>query len=191
MCSVPNVLREGGECFSRISLLDSMFQRREVELVGEINEQSAQAVIRQLRHLHFEAPEQEITMFINSSGGEVPSGLALYDTMRAIKCPIRTVCMGFAGSIAAVLFAAGDRRDMLPHSELMIHDPSIRIGGSALRVAAISGNLMESRRAIASIISERTGHSLEEVFAKTSADCYFTAEQAVEWGLADAVIHEF
>ena len=192
MYYIPNIIRETSEGLNQIPIQDILFQRREVECIGEITEDSVAALILQLRYLHHEAPEQEITMYINSPGGEVSSGLALYDVMKAIQCPIRTVCVGTAASMAAILFLSGDKRDMLTHSKVMIHDPLIPggIGGSALKVDAVARNLMQTRQTIADIISRHTGKSLEDVLAKTASDSYFDAEQAVEWGLADRIIHE-
>ena len=192
MYYIPNIIRETSEGLNQIPIQDILFQRREVECIGEITEDSVAALIIQLRYLHREAPEQEITMYINSPGGEVSSGLALYDVMKAIQCPIRTVCVGTAASMAAILFLSGDKRDMLTHSKVMIHDPLIPggIGGSALKVDAVARNLMQTRQTIADIISRHTGKSLEDVLAKTASDSYFDAEQAVEWGLADRIIHE-
>lgn len=192
MYYIPNIIRETSEGLNQIPIQDILFQRREVECIGEITEDSVAALILQLRYLHHEAPEQEITMYINSPGGEVSSGLALYDVMKAIQCPIRTVCVGTAASMAAILFLSGDKRDMLAHSKVMIHDPLIPggIGGSALKVDAVARNLMQTRQTIANIISRHTGKSLEDVLAKTASDSYFDAEQAVEWGLADRIIHE-
>lgn len=192
MYYIPNIIRETSEGLNQIPIQDILFQRREVECIGEITEDSVAALILQLRYLHREAPEQEITMYINSPGGEVSSGLALYDVMKAIQCPIRTVCVGTAASMAAILFLSGDKRDMLAHSKVMIHDPLIPggIGGSALKVDAVARNLMQTRLTIANIISRHTGKSLEDVLAKTASDSYFDAEQAVEWGLADRIIHE-
>lgn len=192
MYYIPNIIRETSEGLNQIPIQDILFQRREVECIGEITEGSVAALILQLRYLHREAPEQEITMYINSPGGEVSSGLALYDVMKAIQCPIRTVCVGTAASMAAILFLSGDKRDMLAHSKVMIHDPLIPggIGGSALKVDAVARNLMQTRQTIANIISRHTGKSLEDVLAKTASDSYFDAEQAVEWGLADRIIHE-
>ena len=192
MYYIPNIIRETSEGLNQIPIQDILFQRREVECIGEITEDSVAALIIQLRYLHREAPEQEITMYINSPGGEVSSGLALYDVMKAIQCPIRTVCVGTAASMAAILFLSGDKRDMLAHSKVMIHDPLIPggIGGSALKVDAVARNLMQTRQTIADIISKHTGKSLEDVLAKTASDSYFDAEQAVEWGLADRIIHE-
>lgn len=192
MYYIPNIIRETSEGLNQIPIQDILFQRREVECIGEITEDSVAALIIQLRYLHREAPEQEITMYINSPGGEVSSGLALYDVMKAIQCPIRTVCVGTAASMAAILFLSGDKRDMLAHSKVMIHDPLIPggIGGSALKVDAVARNLMQTRQTIANIISRHTGKSLEDVLAKTASDSYFDAEQAVKWGLADRIIHE-
>ena len=192
MYYIPNIIRETSEGLNQIPIQDILFQRREVECIGEITEDSVAALILQLRYLHREAPEQEITMYINSPAGEVSSGLALYDVMKAIQCPIRTVCVGTAASMAAILFLSGDKRDMLAHSKVMIHDPLIPggIGGSALKVDAVARNLMQTRQTIADIISRHTGKSLEDVLAKTASDSYFDAEQAVEWGLADRIIHE-
>ena len=192
MYYIPNIIRETSEGLNQIPIQDILFQRREVECIGEITEDSVAALILQLRYLHREAPEQEITMYINSPGGEVSSGLALYDVMKAIQCPIRTVCVGTAASMAAILFLSGDKRDMLAHSKVMIHDPLIPggVGGSALKVDAVARNLMQTRQTIANIISRHTGKSLEDVLAKTASDSYFDAEQAVEWGLADRIIHE-
>ena len=192
MYYIPNIIRETSEGLNQIPIQDILFQRREVECIGEITEDSVAALILQLRYLHREAPEQEITMYINSPGGEVSSGLALYDVMKAIQCPIRTVCVGTAASMAAILFLSGDKRDMLAHSKVMIHDPLIPggIGGSALKVDAVARNLMQTHQTIANIISRHTGKSLEDVLAKTASDSYFDADQAVEWGLADRIIHE-
>lgn len=117
------------------------------------------------------------------------SGMALYDVMQAVSCPIRTVCVGLAASMAALLFVSGSRRGMLPHSRIMIHDPLIpQTGGSALRLKAISDDLMETRQIIAAVIAEHSGKSLEDILAKTATDSYFRAEDAVEFGLADHII---
>ena len=192
MIYIPNVIRETSEGLNQIPIQDILFQRREIECVGSITDESVAALILQLRYLQHEDPDKEITMYINSPGGEVTSGLALYDAMKAVKCPIRTVCCGIAASMAAVLFLSGDKRDMLPHSKVMIHDPLISggVGGSALKLDAVAKNIMQTRQTIAEIIAKHTGKSLDEVLAATASDSYFDAEQAVEWGLADNIIHE-
>lgn len=189
---LPGVLRETSEGLNRIEIQDILFQRREIQCTGSITTESASVLSLQLRYLQQEAPGQEITLFINSPGGEVDSGLAIYDTMRAIGCPIRTVCTGTAASMAAILFLSGDQRDMLPHSKVMIHDPLIPggVGGSALTVDAVARNLMRARQTIADIIARHTGKTLEEVLAKTASDSYFDAQEAVDWGLADRIIDQ-
>ncbi len=183
------IIKESTHGYCLIPIQDEMLSRREVELVGEVNADSVNALIRQLRYLQREDPEGQITLYINSPGGGVDSGMALYDVMQAVSCPIRTVCVGLAASMAALLFVSGSRRDMLPHSRIMIHDPLIvQTGGSALKLKAVSDDLMETRRIIAGIIAEHSGKSMEEILARTATDSYFRAKEAVEFGLADHII---
>ena len=178
---IPNdasIIKESTCGYHLIPLQDEMLSHREVELVGEVAPETVNALIRQLRYLQRQDPEGEITMYINSPGGSVDSGMALYDVMRAVGCPIRTVCVGLAASMAA-----------LPHSRLMIHDPLIlQTGGSALKLRAVSDDLMETRQIIARVIANHSGKSVEEVLAKTATDSYFRAEEAVSFGLADRII---
>lgn len=188
----PEIIKEtsGGTTYCPIQ--DELFNSsRSVEVVGEITRESVYSLILQLRYLQQSGPGKEITMYINSPGGSVSDGLALYDVMEATGCPIRTVCVGMAASMGALLFAAGDSRNMLPHASVMIHDPlTTGLGGSALRIEEASRRLMETRKTTAEIIAKHTGHSLEEVYEKTKQDSYFNAEEAVAWGLADRIIKE-
>ena len=167
MITIPCIIKESSEGFCRHTIQDEMFQNREIECVGEISQESVYGLILQLRYLQRVDPEKEITMYINSPGGEISSGLALYDTMQAVKCPVRTVCTGMAASMAALLFASGNRRDMLPHARIMIHDPLMSggVGGTALRVDALARDLMKMRETVAMIFSAHCGHALEEVYA--------------------------
>lgn len=183
------IIRESYHGYTLIPIQDEMLSHREVELVGEVDANSVNALVRQLRYLQRQDPEEQITLYINSPGGNVDSGLALYDVMQAVSCPIRTVCVGMAASMAALLFISGNRRDMLPHSRLMIHDPLIiQTGGSALKLKAVSDDLMETRQITARVIAEHSGKTMEEILAKTATDSYFRAEEAVEFGLADNII---
>ena len=129
-------------------------------------------------------------MFINSPGGAVTSGLALYDVMAGLSCPIRTVCLGTAASMGSILFVAGTKREILPHGRVMIHDPLQVMNGSitALQLEEESRLLMQTREILCKILSERTGHTVEEIYEKTRRDSYFNAEEAVAFGLADLVI---
>lgn len=189
----PNIIRETCEGTVCIPLRDALFQRREIYCTGEITQESASALILQLRYLQSESPSGGITVYINSPGGEVSSGLAVYDAMQAVSCPVKTVCVGMAASIAAILFCSGDQREILPHARVMIHDPMVAdgISGSALQIHNVARDMMKTRETVGKILAKHTGHSLEEVFAKTSTDCYFNAEQAVAWGLADCIIDRF
>lgn len=189
---MPGIVKETCSGILRCSLQDEMFQKREIECAGEITQESAYSLILQLRYLAKEAPGEEIVMYINSRGGEVSSGLALYDVMKAIKCPIRTVCVGMAASMGALIFASGDQREILPHARIMIHDPLLAggISGSALKVDNLSKELMKMRTMTCEILATHTGKTLEEIYAKTATDSYFTAEEAVAFGLADRIINE-
>ena len=188
----PLIMHETSLGLERLDIRDEMLADRELELCGPVDADSVADIIRGMRHLQKADPNDAITLFINSPGGEVSSGLALYDVMCAISCPVRTVCLGIAASMAALLFIAGDTRDMLPHSRVMIHDPLISggMGGSALSVKARADDLMRIRDITAQVISEHTGMSLEEVFDLTARDTYFEADEAVASHLADRVIRE-
>ena len=190
--NIPAILERTSEGIQRCEIQDVMLQRREIDCVGKIDRESVNAIILQLRYLQSLDDAREITIYINSPGGSIDDGLALIDVMAALRCPIRTVCVGLAASMGALLFASGDKRDILPHGRVMIHDPLIAggVGGSALKLDAVARNLMKARETTAQILSERTGHTLEEVYEKTANDTYFDAQEALEWGLADRIIHE-
>lgn len=186
----PQIIRETAEGLNRLDIRDEMLVRRELELTTAVDAGSCATLIRSLLYLERLDPQAVVTLYINSPGGEVQSGLALYDVIQAVSCPVKTVCLGVAASMAALLFIAGDDRQMLPHSRIMIHDPLIGggVGGSALSVKARADDLMRIRDITARVISRHTGMSLERVFELTASDTYFDAEQAVEAGLADGIV---
>ena len=186
----PLVMQETSDGLRLYDIRDEMLASREIEITGAIDAGSVSTAIRCLLHLQKEDQQLPITLYINSPGGEVQSGLALYDVMQAVSCPIHTVCLGMAASMAALLFIAGDQREMLPHSRDMIHDPLIGggIGGSALSVKARADDLMRIRDITAQVISQHTGMNLEEVFELTAKDTYFEAEEAIANGMADRII---
>lgn len=186
----PLVMQETSDGLRLYDIRDEMLASREIEITGAIDAGSVSTAIRCLLHLQKEDQQLPITLYINSPGGEVQSGLALYDVMQAVSCPIHTVCLGMAASMAALLFTAGDQREMLPHSRVMIHDPLIGggIGGSALSVKARADDLMRIRDITAQVISQHTGMNLEEVFELTAKDTYFEAEEAIANGMADRII---
>lgn len=187
---IPTIIRETSEGMARLPLADVMLQRREIWLTGEITSELADAVIAQILHLDAEAPGEEITLYIDSPGGSVTAGLAIYDVMQAVSAQIRTVCIGTAASMAAVLFAAGDRREILMHGEVMIHDPLVSggISGSALAVQDKSDRLMAKRKVLCGILAQHAGKTIKQIYKVTAKDSWYGAEEAVAFGLADTVI---
>ena len=159
----------------------------------EVDADTTNELIKQLMYLEMQDDEAEITLYINSPGGEVTSGLAVYDYMTMMKAPIRTVRIGTAASMGAILFLAGDKRQMLPHTRVMIHDPSYsnaNMGGKkSHEIQHELDKLNETREIVARIISEKTGKSLEEVYKVIADDTFFNAEEAVEFGLATEIIN--
>ena len=186
----PQILRESAEGINRFDIRDEMLANRELELTGAVDAESCAGIIRGLIYLQRQDAKAPITLYVNSPGGEVQSGLALYDTMQAVSCPVHTVCLGMAASMGALIFIAGDERQILPHGRVMIHDPLIGggIGGSALSVKARADDLMRIRDIMAEVISRHSGMPLERVFELAASDTYFEAQAAVDAGLADRII---
>lgn len=190
--NAPRVIRETSQGIEYIPITDLMLQRREVWLNGEIDSSMADAVISQILYLDAEQPGKEITLYIDSGGGSVSAGLAIYDVMQAVQSSIRTVCIGMAASMAAVIFSAGNRREILRHGEVMIHDPLVSggISGSALTVQDKSQRLMQLRKILCGILAQHTGKTLKQIYTMTAKDTYFAAEDAVKYGLADTVVEK-
>ncbi len=185
----PRIIKESYQGVGTYAIADDLLSRREITCVDPINADTANSLITQILYLAHMDPEGEIRMYINCPGGEVTSGLALYDVMQAVPCPIHTICVGIAASMGAVLFAAGDERDILPHAAVMIHDPlTPGISGSALEIKSRSENLMRTRETICGILAKHTGRTKEEIFEKTCADTYFYSDEAVAFGLADRTV---
>lgn len=185
----PAIIKETSEGLTRYSINDAMFQRREIQCVGSVDTDMANSLIAQIRYLAAEAPNEEITTYINSPGGSVPDGMALLDVMAAVPCPIRTVCVGTAASMASLLFAVGDTREVLEHSRLMIHDPLVQnLAGSALEIEKASKNLLKSRETICEIYAKVSGKTLEEIYSMTCEDTWIDAQAALDMGFADRII---
>lgn len=164
---------------------------RKVFVEGEINSAAACEFVKKIMLLNNEDSEAPIDVLINSPGGEINSGMLMYDVIQASKAPVRMYCIGHAYSMGAVLFAGGRHgRYMLPHSELMLHEPLLgnRVGGSSSSIKSISDSLMETKRMMNGILSKHTGKSEEEVEKATSYDHYFSPEESIEFGLCDGVV---
>lgn len=188
----PRLINETARGYELFTLEDNFFRERKIFLTSMMDADSSNELIKQLMYLNQKNPKEEITLYINSPGGEVTSGLAVYDCIRMMTAPVRTVCIGTAASMGSILFLAGDRREMLPHTKIMVHDPAFGardIGGmKPLEIQKEVDDLMNVREILCEIIAERTGRTKEEVYEKTKIDSYFRAEEAVEFGLATAII---
>mgnify|MGYP002528175802 CR=1 FL=1 len=190
MSLVPYVIEQTSRGERSYDIYSRLLKERIIFLGEEVNDVTAGLVVSQLLFLESEDPDKDINLYINSPGGSVTAGMAIYDTMNYVKCDVSTICMGMAASMAALLFIAGSTREMLPHSRVMIHDPLIGggIGGSALSVKARADDLMRIRDVTAQVIAQHTHMSLEKVFELTAKDTYFEAEEAVAAGLADRIV---
>ena len=181
------ILQESSRGIDKYMPEDYLLKKRVLFFTDEVNAESSNRMIEYLLYLDLENPGEEITICINSPGGEVVSGLAVYDTIRSLKSPVRTVCIGTAASMGSILFLAGEKREMLPHTKVMIHDPLISgLNGrkKALELEKEAAQLMETRAIIAGIIADRSGRTLEEVYEKTKEDCFLDAEEALDFGIA-------
>ena len=189
---MARIIKETVRGIDIVDLEDELLQSREIFLTGGVDANTTNELIKQLMYLEREDDEAEITLYINSPGGEVTSGLAVYDYMTLMKAPIRTVSIGTAASMGALLFLAGDKRQMLPHTRIMIHDPSYSnadmSGKQPPEIQHELDKLNETRQIIAQIISEKTGKTLEEVYEVTANDTYYNAEEALKFGLATEII---
>lgn len=189
----PKIVKEGAHSSMCINIEDELLQNREIFLTDSVDTKSMESLIKQLMYLYKEAPDKEITLYINSPGGEVQSGLAVYDFMKLIKAPIKTVCIGTAASMGAILFLAGDKREMMPNAQVMIHDPAPANSINGLKPAEISERLTDLKKVqkvVCDIISKTTGKTDKEVRNKTRKDSFFNAKEALDFGLATNIIKE-
>ena len=192
----PCVILESARGYEALHLRDKLLSdSREIFLTEEVNAESCNNLITQLMYLNRAEPDKEITLYINSPGGSVTDGLAVYDVMRLLDAPLRTVCMGTCASMGAILFLAGDKREMMEHGRVMVHDPAFGgghdIGGKKPhQIQSELDDLNRCRESLARIISERTGRPLEEIYEVTANDTYFSADEAVEFGFATDIIRK-
>lgn len=189
---MANIIRETVRGIDVIRIEDELLANREIFLTEEVDAATSNELLKQLMILERQDSKKEITLYINSPGGEVISGLAVYDFINLMKSPVRTICTGTAASMGAILFLAGKKRLMLPHTRLMIHDPSYSrndIGGKkSHEIQHELDKLNETREALARIIAEKTGRSLEEIYTVTASDTFYSAEEAIEFGLTTDVL---
>lgn len=185
-----NIILKSFNGINLVPVETSLLSDRRIFLDGEINEESACNFIKQFMLLVKEDKEKGIDILINSNGGEVNSGLMIYDVIQSAHTPVRLICIGKAYSMAALIFASGNKRMMLPNSRLMLHEPLIQkgIGGNTSSVKSISDSLLEIRDKLNNILAKHTNHTVEEIEKVTSYDHYFSADESIEFGLCDIVI---
>ncbi|MEY3523602.1 MAG: hypothetical protein RIT33_1019 [Pseudomonadota bacterium] len=189
---VPMVVETSGRGERAYDIYSRLLKERVVFLVGEVNDQSANLVIAQLLFLESENPEKDISLYINSPGGSVSAGLAIYDTMQFIKPDVSTLCMGMAASMGAFLLAAGTKgkRFSLPNSRVMIHQPLGGARGQASDIEIQAREILYLRERLNKVLSDRTGQTIETIAKDTDRDNFMSAEQAKEYGLIDQVIEK-
>ena len=187
---VPMVVETSGRGERAYDIYSRLLKERVVFLVGEVNDQTANLVIAQLLFLESENPDKDISLYINSPGGSVSAGLAIFDTMNFIKPDVSTLCMGMAASMGAFLLAAGSKgkRFALPNSRVMIHQPLGGARGQASDIEIQALEILYLRERLNSILSERTGQSIETIAKDTDRDNFMSADQAQQYGLIDKVI---
>lgn len=186
-----NVLVKSSSGITQVSADSKLLSQRKVFIEGEISSESACEFIKKILILNEEDTDKPIDVLINSPGGEINSGMAIYDVIQASKAPIRMFCIGRAYSMGAVLFSSGNHgRYMLPHSELMLHEPLLgnRVSGNSSSIQSISESLLETKRRMNQILARHTRKSEEEVEKATSYDHYYSPEESREFGLCDEIV---
>ncbi len=188
MTTIPYVVTRNHGNERQTDIYSAMLNERAVFINGEINDDMASSVVAELLFLEAAAPEKPISLYINSPGGSVTAGLAIYDTMRHVRCKVHTLCVGQACSMAAVLLAAGDERSILPSSRVMIHQPSGGAEGRQSDIVIVAKEITRIREKLSKIISLHTGQPLEKVEVDIEKDNFMEAEEALAYGLADEII---
>lgn len=193
MLPTPYVIEQTSRGERSMDIFSRLLNDRIILLFDEVNNATASSVIAQMLFLEGQDPEKDISFYINSPGGVITAGMAIYDTMKYIKCDVSTICMGMAASMGAFLLSAGTKgkRLALPNSEIMIHQPLISGGGISGQTTDIkihSDHMVATREKLNRILSENTGKPLDVIERDTERDNYLTAEQAMEYGLIDKVI---
>ena len=187
---IPMVVEKTGNGERAYDIYSRLLKDRIVFVGGEVEDGMANAIIAQLLFLQAEDPQKEISMYINSPGGSVTAGLAILDTMRMIKCPVATYCIGQAASMGAILLAAGEkgRRHALPHSRIMIHQPWGGAQGKASDIEITAREILRLKDILNGILAESSGKTPEEVAHDTDRDYFMSAEDAKNWGIVDRVM---
>lgn len=190
MSLVPYVIEQTSRGERSYDIYSRLLKDRIIFLGEEVNDTTASLVVAQLLFLEAEDPKKDISLYINSPGGSVTAGMAIYDTMNFIKCDVSTICMGMAASMGAFLLSSGTKgkRFALPNADIMIHQPSGGAKGQATDIKIVADRIIQMRQKLNTILSNNTGQPLDVIARDTERDYYMSAEEAVKYGLIDSVI---
>ncbi len=189
---IPTVIEQTNRGSTAYDLYSRLLEDRIIFLTGEIDDATANLVVGQLLYLETKDPDKDICLYINSPGGSVTAGMAIFDTMNYVKCDVSTICVGMAASMGAFLLAAGakGKRICLPNSEVMIHQPLGGAQGQASDIKILADHILRTKDKLNRFLGEATGKSIEEIERDTDRDNYMTAEEAKDYGLVDAVFYK-
>lgn len=189
---VPMVIENTGRSERAYDIYSRLLSERVVFLVGEVNDNTSNVIIAQMLFLESESPDKDIHFYINSPGGSVSAGMAIYDTMQFIKPDINTICIGQAASMGALLLCAGekDKRFCLPHSKVMIHQPLGGVSGQASDIQIHANEILKTKHTLNAILSQHSGQSLEKIANDTDRDNFLSAQEAQQYGLIDKVLEK-
>ena len=192
MSVVPYVIEQTSRGERSYDIYSRLLKERIIFLGEEVNDVTASLIVAQMLFLEAEDPEKDIQFYINSPGGSVTAGMAIYDTMQYVKCDVSTYCMGMAASMGAFLLAGGTKgkRLALPNAEIMIHQPSGGAQGQATEIEITAKHILQTKRKLNQILAENTGKDYEIVAADTERDNWMTAEEAKDYGLIDRVVYK-
>ncbi len=192
MYNIPYVIEKDSRGERSYDLYSRLLEDRIVFLSGEVNTDTANSIIAQLLYLETKDPDKDIFFYINSPGGSVTDGLAIYDTMNYIKCDVNTICIGLAASMGAFLLSSGTKgkRFALKNSEIMIHQPSGGVSGQATEIAIVAERILKTKQKMTRILAENCSQSYEKVAADAERDYYMDADEAMKYGLIDKVFSE-
>ena len=190
MATIPYVIEQTNRGERSYDIYSRLLNDRIIMLTEEVNNVTASLIVAQLLYLEGQDSSKDISLYINSPGGSVTDGMAIYDTMQYIKCDVSTICMGMAASMGAFLLAAGTKgkRYALPNSDIMIHQPSGGAQGQATDIMIHADHIIQTRERMNKLLSENTGQPLDIIARDTERDNFMTAQQALEYGLIDKVI---
>ena len=192
MSLIPYVIQETSRGERQYDIYSRLLNDRIIFLADEVNDVTASVVVAQMLFLEAQDPDKEISFYINSPGGSVTAGMAIYDTMQFIKCDVSTICIGMAASMGAFLLAAGTKgkRFALPHSEIMIHQPLGGAQGQASDIKIRADLILRTRDMLNKILAERTGKTVKTIEKDTDRDNFMTAQQALEYGIIDRILEK-